>query len=162
MTRIGATGHQRIPADALDSITAALRKILDAEALHGDLVGYTSLAAGADQLFARMVVEVQGELRVIVPSSHYEQTFDDDRSALKQFEDLLKKARQVERLPYERPTEKAFFAAGQRVVDCCDRWVAIWDGSPARGLGGTVDVVAYARAYGKTVSVIWPTGVSRT
>ena len=78
MTRIGSTGHQQLPAEALDSIIAALRKILDAEALHGDLVGYTSLAAGADQLFARMLIEAHGELRVIVPSSDYEETFADD------------------------------------------------------------------------------------
>jgi hypothetical protein len=162
VTRIGATGHQQLPADALESIIATLREILDAEALHGDLVGYTSLAAGADQLFAGMLVAAHGELRVIVPSSGYEQTFNDDRLALKQFEDLLKKASEVERLPFDRPTEEAFFAAGKRVVDCCDRLIAIWDGGPARGLGGTADVVAYAMETGKAVSVIWPAGVSRT
>lgn len=161
MTRIGVTGHQQLPAEALDSIIAALRKMLGAEAVRGVLVGYTSLAAGADQLFARILLEAQGELRVIVPSSDYELTFDDDRLALKQYEDLLKQAREIERLPFEHPTEEAFFAAGQRVVDRCDRLVAIWDGGPARGLGGTADVVAYARAAGRDVSVIWPVGVSR-
>jgi hypothetical protein len=162
VTRIGATGHQNLPADALDSITATLREILDAEVLHGDLVGYTSLAAGADQLFGSMLVEAHGELRVIVPSSGYEQTFGDDRLALQHFNDLLHTATEVEHLSFDRPTEEAFFAAGQRVVDCCDRLVAIWDGQPARGLGGTADVVAYARATGKPVTVVWPVGVSRT
>jgi hypothetical protein len=109
-----------------------------------------------------MLVEAHGELRVIVPSSGYERTFNKDRLALKEFKDLLKKATEVERLPFDRPTEEAFFAAGQRVVDCCDRLIAIWDGRPARGLGGTADVVAYARATGKAVSVIWPAAVSRT
>lgn len=161
MTRIGSTGHQQLPAGALNSITAALRKILRAEALQGRLVGYTSLAAGSDQLFARMLLEARGELRVIVPSSEYEQTFDNDRLALMQFEELLKQASEVERLPFEHPTEEAFFAAGQRVVDCCDRLVAIWDGEPARGLGGTADVVSYAWVTGKDVTVIWPAGVSR-
>jgi hypothetical protein len=161
VTRIGATGHQQLPAEALDSITATLREILDAEALQGDLVGYTSLAAGADQLFAGMLVEAHGELRVIVPSSGYEQTFQNDRLALQQFEGLLKKAREVELLPFDHPTEEAFFAAGRHVVDCCDSLIAIWDGQPAGGLGGTADVVAYARDTGKTVRVIWPAGVTR-
>ncbi|HEY8767924.1 MAG TPA: hypothetical protein VIP09_11785 [Dehalococcoidia bacterium] len=161
MTRIGATGHQDLPVDALKSIVAKLSEILNAEALHSDLVGYTSLAAGADQLFARMLVDAHGELRVIVPSAGYEQTFNNDRRALKEFNALLKKASEVERLPFERPTEEAFFAAGKRIVDSCDTLIAIWDGKPARGVGGTADVVAYARSTGKAVSVIWPAGVSR-
>ena len=160
--RLGATGHQDIPLDVLQSVTAALQEILDAEAVRGDLIGYTSLAAGADQLFARLLVETHGELRVIVPSSNYDQTFSDDRLALQQFRDLLQKAREVELLPFDHPTEEAFFAAGRRVVDCSDCLIAIWDGKPARGLGGTADVVSYARAAGKDVTVVWPAGATRS
>jgi len=159
--RLGATGHQDLPPEALESITETLREVLDAEALHGGLVGYTSLAAGADQLFARLLVEAHGELRVVVPSAGYEQTFNDDGVALEQFRDLLQKAGEVEHLPFDRPTEEAFFAAGQRVVDCCERLIAVWDGKPARGLGGTADIVSYANTVGKAVTVVWPSGVIR-
>jgi hypothetical protein len=38
---------------------------------------------------------------------------------------------------------------------------AVWDGLPARGYGGTADVVAYARQHGKPVHVIWPAGARR-
>jgi hypothetical protein len=31
------------------------------------------------------------------------------------------------------------------VADQCDALVAVWDGQPARGRGGTADIVAYAR-----------------
>jgi hypothetical protein len=160
--KLGATGHRDVPSNARGSIVKTLGEILAAEARRGDLVGYTSLAEGADQLFARMLIEVHGELRVIVPSAGYEKTFGDDRRALQQYRELLQSARRVEHLPFDRPTEEAFFAAGKRVVDCCDRLIAIWDGGPARGLGGTADVVAYAAKTGKAVSVVWPAGVSRT
>ena len=39
--------------------------------------------------------------------------------------------------------------------------VAVWDGQPSRGLGGTADVVAYARQRSVPVTVTWPEGASR-
>ncbi|MFE2673679.1 hypothetical protein [Streptomyces hygroscopicus] len=39
--------------------------------------------------------------------------------------------------------------------------VAVWDGKPARGHVGTVDVVAYAERTGVPVRVLWPEGASR-
>ena len=47
------------------------------------------------------------------------------------------------------------------MVDTSRVLVAVWDGQSARGLGGTADVVAYARERGKPVTVIWPEGASR-
>jgi hypothetical protein len=38
---------------------------------------------------------------------------------------------------------------------------AVWDGQPARGYGGTADVVSAARAIGLPVQVIWPPGAHR-
>jgi hypothetical protein len=37
-----------------------------------------------------------------------------------------------------------------------DRLYAVWDGKPARGYGGTADVVAEAEKRGIPVTVIWP------
>ncbi len=38
---------------------------------------------------------------------------------------------------------------------------AVWDGQPARGYGGTADVVTRARDRGRPVRVIWPDGATR-
>jgi hypothetical protein len=46
-------------------------------------------------------------------------------------------------------------------VDRSSVLVAVWDGQPARGLGGTADVVAYARQRGVPMEVIWPRGATR-
>jgi hypothetical protein len=46
-------------------------------------------------------------------------------------------------------------------VDRSDVLLAVWDGQPARGPGGTGDVVAYARARGTPVEVVWPAGAAR-
>jgi len=52
-------------------------------------------------------------------------------------------------LPYPGPSEEAFFAAGREIVEHCDLLFAVWDGAPARGLGGTADIVAFAMDRGR-------------
>jgi len=78
-----------------------------------------------------------------------------------EYEYLLKAAGSQVQLDYERPSEEAFMAGGKAVVDGCDILLAVWDGKPAAGLGGTADVVAYAKESGKPIEVIWPEGASR-
>jgi hypothetical protein len=124
-------------------------------------VGVCSLAAGADQLFARTIIGHHGELQVVIPSRGYEATFVDDTDR-QQYLRLLEKATRLIELDIAAPSEEAYFAAGQRVVEMCDHLVAIWDGEVARGLGGTADVVSYARELGRPLTVIWPGGVTRT
>ena len=45
-----------------------------------------------------------------------------------------------------RTREEAYLAAGLGVLDRSDALLALWDGEPARGRGGTAEVVAEARA----------------
>jgi hypothetical protein len=42
------------------------------------------------------------------------------------------------------------------VVARCDLLVAVWNGAPARGLGGTADIVSYARECGRATVIIDP------
>lgn len=124
------------------------------------LVGVTSLAAGADQLFAETVHVLGGRLHVIIPSRHYGSTFvnPSDRDSYRR---LLARADTVDTLAFAQPSEEAFFAAGKAVVDASDLMCAVWDGMPAQGVGGSADVVSYARSRAKVVEVIWPKGLSR-
>jgi hypothetical protein len=157
VTRLGATGHQELPADAGQYVVERVREVL--EQFVPPLRVISALAAGADQLVAREVLRVGGSLHVVVPAVGYEASFPPaDR---REYEHLLKQADDVTRLNFPEPSEPAYWAAGRRVVDGCDILVAIWDGRPARGLGGTGDVVAYAETRGKDVRVIWPEGVVR-
>jgi hypothetical protein len=110
-------------------------------------------------MFAELVLDAGGRLLVVVPSDQYDSTFAP--ADLSNYKRLLAAASEVERLKFSTPTEEAFFGAGRRVVDLCDRLLAVWDGQPARGLGGTADVVGYAQSVGKVVAVIWPAGIVR-
>jgi hypothetical protein len=158
VTALGVTGHQAIPPDACELVVGALRDILS-EA-DPPLYAVTSLAAGADQLFATELLRTGGLLHVIVPSRNYERTFT-SKEDLASFRSLLAAAHTVTSLDYPQPTEEAFLAAGRSVVDNCEMLIAVWDGKPAKGLGGTADVVRYARETGKSVSVVWPDGIGR-
>jgi hypothetical protein len=156
MTLVGVTGHQQLPTQAIPQITEKLRYELSEL---GRVTAVTSLAAGADQLFATIVLDLGGELEVIVPSAGYESTFSDS-SDLESYRRLLSRARTVRRLSFENPSEQAFFAAGMEMVKACERLFAVWDGQPAQGFGGTADVVHYAERQGVPVSVVWPSGAS--
>jgi hypothetical protein len=158
VTALGVTGHQTIPPGARELVVGAIRDVLhEAEA---PLCAVTSLAAGADQLVATELLRTGGRLHVIVPSRNYERTFA-CKEDLASFRSLLKAAHTVTRLDYPQPSEEAFLAAGRSVVDNCEMLIAVWDGKPAKGLGGTADVVRYARETGKTVSIVWPDGIGR-
>jgi hypothetical protein len=158
VTAVGVTGHQTIPADARDFLVSAVRDILSRT--DSPLSAVTSLAAGADQLVAGELLRTGGQLHVILPSRNYERTFT-SKEDLASFRTLLAAAHDITRLEYGEPSEEAFFAAGKCVVDNSDVLIAVWDGRPARGLGGTADVVRYARQTGKAVNVLWPDGIGR-
>jgi hypothetical protein len=140
--RIGVTGHQRLDdPTAWQWVEQVVARELDAAPK--PLVVVTSLAIGADQLVARLALDRGGGVHAVLPFAGIERTFSEqDLSA---YRDLVSRAF-VEILRTPGDDEDAFLAAGQRVADLSESMLAIWDGKPARGKGGTADIVAYALA----------------
>ena len=155
--RIGLTGHQRLSVATQKAVADSLSRELRRSS---PCTGLCSLAAGADQLFADAVLETGNTLSVIVPSAGYETTFE-EATDLQHYRRLLAQAAAVAELDYAEPTEQTFFEAGKQIARQCDLLLAVWDGRPAAGVGGTADVVDFAREQGKPVVVIWPPGSSR-
>ena len=154
---IGVTGHQSLSAATRQSVGRYLLHFLR---FNAPTRGLTSLAAGTDQIFARCVLRLGGNISAVIPSDRYESTFSGPK-AIHEFRELLSQATEVIRLPYAEPSEEAFWSAGKEIVDRCSVLIAVWDGKPAGGLGGTADVVAYARDHGRPVDVVWPPSASR-
>ena len=50
----------------------------------------------------------------------------------------------------------AYVAANERMLASVEILVAVWDGIPAQGRGGTADVVEQARSEGVPIEVVWP------
>ena len=57
----------------------------------------------------------------------------------------MTRANEIVRFPAAAARPAGYVAAGQYMLAHCDLLIALWDGKPARGAGGTADVVAQAR-----------------
>lgn len=164
MTTVGVTGHRAIPAEAYDYVHAGLTAVLSGESCarrqdRRPLRVFSSLAIGADQIFAEVALDHGARLTAVLPATDYESTFAPHE--LPRYRGLLRRADACVVLDYAEVCDEAYYAAGAYIADHCDLILAVWDGCPARGLGGTGDIVDYARGLGKPVSVIWKAGVER-
>jgi hypothetical protein len=156
--RIAITGHRGLPAATERLIDQAIRNQLTA-CRNGDLVGISNLADGADQLFARAVLDAGGHLEVIVPAAQYRAGLPESAHAA--YDALLAQAAKVDHLDRLESNKDAHMEASRAMLARADHLFAVWDGKPARGYGGTADVVAEARQREIPVTVIWPKGASR-
>jgi hypothetical protein len=156
--RIGITGHSNLAPESVPVVADALREVLTG--LGAPLVGVSCLARGADQVFARVVLELGGALHVVLPAADYRErkVKPDNRT---EFETLIGKADQVRVLPFETSNREAYMAASETVLSDIDALVAVWDGQPSDGRGGTGDVVDAARRRGVPVTAVWPDGAAR-
>ncbi|WP_219414539.1 hypothetical protein [Pseudonocardia nigra] len=157
--RIGITGHMNLTPASVPIVAAELRKVL---AEYGEpLVGVSCLARGADQVFARAVLELGGRLDVVLPAADYRErkVKPDNRE---EFEVLIGQADNVRVLPFETSNRDAYVAANEAVLTTVDVLVAVWDGAPPDGKGGTGDTVQAARGRGVSVTVVWPDGAHRS
>jgi hypothetical protein len=159
--KVGVTGHRKLGSDPGVSwfVTAECVRILDRLRALGELrrvpiLAYSALAIGADQLFAQAAVGLGIPLVGVVPFDDYPADFEEGEREV--YDALLVRCREVYRLPIKRRSNKAYMEAGKWLVNQSDYVVAIWDGQPAAGLGGTGDVVAYAERKGRTVFRIDP------
>jgi hypothetical protein len=157
MPRIAVSGHRGLPPGTVALIDRAIRAALSHT--EGDFTGLSNLADGADQIFARAVIDMGSALEVFIPAREYRAGLPED--ARSEYDDLLAQASAVHELPFVESTSESHMAASQVMIDSADELFAVWDGKPARAYGGTADVVEYALQRGLPVRVIWPEGAQR-
>jgi hypothetical protein len=158
MTRLAITGHRGLSESTSALIDIALRAEIDRRA-DGGLVGLSCLADGADTLFARAVLDHGGALHVIVPARGHRAGLPEDHHRV--YDALIARARAIVDLDHAVSGSEAYMDASLRMLADADELLAVWDGRPARGYGGTADVVWAARDRGVPVSVVWPAGAVR-
>lgn len=158
---VGVTGHRpnRLVIREervrwrLAQVLAALRTGTRARVL--SRVAISALAEGADRLFADAALELGYRLDALLPfaSADYETTFG-DATTTPDYRSLLARMTIVQALPNTLADSKAAYeAAGRTIVERCDVLVAVWDGKPAAGRGGTPEIIEHALACGKPT--IW-------
>jgi hypothetical protein len=170
---VGITGHriEALPPEAVHTIVEEIGAALvqlkaGALALYEKERGFFSdapprllfvspLADGADQIAAEIALDLGFELQAMLPFDRptYRKTLHD--SGLDRFDDLYCRATCILELPGEPEDEvKAFIMAGRGTVAHCDILLALWDGLPPRGRGGTGEIVQFAIARGTAVAHI--------
>jgi hypothetical protein len=156
MVSIGVTGHRDLDNVKLitSSVDEVLRKIRNT--FPGETLTIISpLAEGADRLVVWRAME-NNDVHLVVPLpleiSEYMQDFSGIYSKA-EFVTLLEQAAQVIELPAEETREASYLAAGSYILDHSDLLIAVWDGQPARGPGGTGQIVAQARE--KLMPIAW-------
>jgi hypothetical protein len=158
---VGVTGHRKLGPNprVAPYVHVRLVQLLEhlaalAKAQGAELVAVSALAIGADTLFAEAAVGLGIPLVGVVPFSDYPEDFDGPDRA--KFETLLGLCRDVHRLRRRRRSDQAYLDAGKWVVDHTDVLVAVWNGQPAAGVGGTGDVVDYALELQRLVLKVDP------
>ncbi|HUB61117.1 MAG TPA: hypothetical protein VL978_10465 [Puia sp.] len=156
--RIGVSGKREISPEDNERVHKEMRSRIKNLLRHfrvEEFIGYTSLAAGADTIFAAVVVdEFRMPIHVVLPFPVEEYEKDFDAEGLRVFRQRLGQAAGVEVAgaaasdasvaPSDAGQRNAgYLAAGQRIADSCDEMVFVWDGMGRGGLGGTADIVGY-------------------
>lgn len=159
---VGVTGHRpnRLHV-GVDTVARRLAVVL-CELRRGARRGgrgrpwaVSSLAEGTDRLFAETAATLGYRLTALLPLARdaYETTFA-DQAATAHYRALLLRAAEVRELSGSlADTKSAYEAAGRALVDASDIVIAVWDGRPAAGRGGTPEIVGYASSGRKPV--IW-------
>ncbi|MEV7545556.1 hypothetical protein [Streptomyces sp. NPDC089915] len=156
--RVGITGHRGLSA----AVEEQVRGLLEAAVKQyepGGLVGVSCIADGPDVWFAEYVLAHGGRLEVVIPAEEYREGLPEEHWTT--YDRLLGRAAEVHRTGMSTSDSAAHMAGSEVLVGLVDELLAVWDGKPAWGYGGTADVVAYARRTGVPARVLWPEGASR-
>ena len=111
------------------------------------------IADGADQIAAELALELGWELQAILPFARddYRATLA-SASARERFDSLLARATCLLELPGDPDHSlDAYVMTGRATVAHCDLLIAVWDGKPPRGRGGTAEVVQLALTRGTAI-----------
>ncbi len=158
--RIGVTGHRQLPDPAalLPAVRTAIQGVIErflGPGAEPALLVVSALAEGADRLVATEVLagpDATLEASLPLPPAEYLGDFTGDASKA-EFTEMLGQAASVWVARPGGSRDEAYERAGRHVVDRADVLIALWDGEPPRGHGGTATVVSYAREQG--VPVAW-------
>lgn len=155
---IGFSGHRELPneATARAAVRAEISSLKSAAVLmHAWLVAVSSVALGADLVFAEECLAAGLPWKCLLPFPQEEFRRDDFTEAdWARVEQCLARAYRVETLTEGIPLNpearnKAYTDCGHRTVEAADVMLLLWNGQPSKGSGGTADMWEYARTLNR-------------
>ncbi|MES2327023.1 MAG: hypothetical protein V4499_06785 [Pseudomonadota bacterium] len=171
MLSVGVTGHRAdvLPAGSEERLrkrigdTLALIASAGADLLQDErecfaegpckLRFISPIADGADQIAAEVALDLGWELQLVLPfeRSVYRASLG-NHGARERFDALIERAACLLELPGDPDHGlDAYVMTGRATVAHCDMLIAVWDGLPPRGRGGTGEVVQFALSRGTAI-----------
>ncbi|WP_258023698.1 hypothetical protein [Streptomyces bambusae] len=155
---IAVVGHADLTLDTLTLVESEVRMRL--ERLADNVTGLVRAGAGLPVVLGRAVRAAGRQLVVLLPAQGTVPAAlpQGDRRAAGE---LLILANQARLLPFDPDDRDACVGADEQMISTSSRLLAVWDGSASNGRDATAHLVAYARARGVPVDVVWPEGATR-
>jgi hypothetical protein len=162
---VGITGHrlERLAESDFATLGSRIAEVIEtieraAPGEHFRLVG--SLAEGADMIAADAALARGWQLDTVLPFNRTSYYNDFDQAGAADLSARLRASSNVFELPGSRDERggegAAYERAGRVVLTQSDILLAVWDGNPPRGRGGTAQIVAEAVAHAVPVLVVHP------
>lgn len=159
--RVGVTGHRDIDSGDTALRTEVRKKLqlIQSRCPKGtaatpvSLTVVSALAEGADRIVAWEGIGRGASLEVVLPLplDDYLSDFKSDTSRSEFCTLLVDHASAITELAADGGRDEAYERAGRAIVDRSEVLLALWDGRPAHGRGGTAEIVSYAQQQGVPV-----------
>ena len=152
---LAITGHRDIiETDELKKELNIYLENLISQNLDKEITLLSPLADGADRFVAKLFLEKKKKyktLSLVVPMPFGEERYmeDFDKDSKEEFLEFLNKADNV--FEVEHLTDSEYLDVGRYVVDNSEILLALWDGTFNGKIGGTGNIVEYAKNRGSEV-----------
>lgn len=165
--KVGVSGHRELYE--IDRVKVLIKEKLDdllTRDQYSSIEVYTSLAVGADTLFAEVLEQndfgVPVNFHFLLPfdTEEYRKDFDDaaDNDEKAMFNSWLKMGHvsivDQSSVSTQQKRNEAYYQTGCRICDTVDVVFLLWDGKKEEGHGGTGSIAKYLESSKKDVQVI--------
>lgn len=167
--KLAITGHRlnQLPEDSRPALQQQISDVLKgfAKAVktagrpHDRLVLVSALAEGADRMGAQAAQALDWPIIAPLPflAGRYSEDFPEAESKAEFFAYLKAAARVIAidgaKLQSSPEDPAPYFAVGEKIVSMADGLLAVWNGAPPKGPGGTAEVCA--KALDRGLAVVW-------
>ena len=168
--RIGISGHRDLKSDNIAQYQRQIEKFLEEQKqsyYDKEIRVVSPLADGADRLMVKAAQNTGLEYEVYLPMPKELYVMDFDTTSLPEFEQMLEGAKIIQTTPfcpgcnlqnisfYGIWRDRQYQYMGFTLVDKTDKMLFLFDGdSDTLKIGGTADILAYAREQNKPLEVI--------
>lgn len=143
---LGFAGHRSL--GDREAVRKSIRKAVTdfCQQVDGEVIGRSSAAAGADLLFLEACHEAGLSYTVVLPfpEDRFREDFESEEEWLRA-KALIDASAQAEIAPGNEGAPEAYHLASREILDLADAMIFVWNGMPARGIGGTGETVMDAR-----------------